>query len=271
MLFLGAIITYDLVFMTDTKHALLMMPFAFLPVLFHGSVPLKTRLALLGGGALVTALGLVYVVTFMSSYQLSQFANIMADSPKGDAYRAVTQDFPYLVPYPMLGAGPGRFFSQQAADAGAPLARRYVIPYVAEAQRAKVAHTGMSTGGSLLAWPQCDALLIAGEFGWLGGIVYLAFVLWTFAGLWRKASANRGNPEQSGIYLALAAGMLFLNMTMLFSSTCTVPCLMFPWWMLIGRMWDMKPDSSGDETGNATDALIPGRPVSTLLEIPETS
>ena len=262
MLFLGAVITYDLVFMTDTKHALLMMPLAFLPVLFHRSIPYRLRFGLLLGGATVTLLGFMYFVTFTSSFELVRFVKRMNQTPKGEAYRAVTTDFSHLVPYPLFGAGPGRFFSGQASDGKAPLARRYVVPYVEEAKRSKLAHfSGTRTGGSLLAWPQCDVLTIMGEYGWCGMAIYSSFVGWVFVSLWRKADACRDRPEIASVYLCLAAGVLFLFMTMFFSSTGTVPCLMFPWWMMVGRIWDLDPlqEETVDVAGRlAGEEELPG-------------
>ena len=250
MALMGVVIAYDLIFMTDTKHALLMMPLAFLPVLFHRAVPVRLRFGLLGGFGVVTLLGFLYISMFTGTTRFGKFVTTMLDTPKGDAYRAVTVDFPYLVPYPLLGAGPGMFFSQQAVDSGTPLARRYIIPYQAEAERSSLMHGGGTrTGGSLLAWPQCDVLTVMGEFGWLGMVLYFMFLVWVFFGLWEKARASRRDISRSIVYLVLGAGMLFLWMTMFFASTCTVPCLMFPWWMLIGRIWDMKepqPEREGE-------------------------
>ena len=256
MLFLVAVITYDLVFMTDTKHALLMMPVAFLPVLFHRSIPAKLRFGVLLGGAAVTMVGFMYFISFTSSFEMMRFVMVMNQTPKGEAYRAVTTDFPHLVPYPLFGAGPGRFFSAQAVDGKAPLARRYVVPYVEEAKRSKVAHvSGTRTGGSLLAWPQSDVLAVTGEYGWVGMSLYTSFILWVFVSLWRKADSCRSQPEIASVCLCLAAGVVFLFMTMFFASTATVPCLMFPWWMLVGRIWDLNPMPK--ETVHAT-ALLDG-------------
>lgn len=244
MLFLGIVLVYDLAFMTDTKHALLIMPAAFLPILFHQSIPRRVRMGLLFGGTIVTALGIWYVVASTGTYQFANFATQMLDSPKGEAYRAVTADFPFLVHYPVLGAGPGRFFSQQAVDSGAPLARRYVIPYRDEDARAALTHRATNrTGGSLLRAPTADVLILMGEFGWLGAVLYAIFLLWILASLWRKASRSSA---LGLVYLALSAGLLFLCATMLFAPIGTVHSVVFPWWMLMGRVWDMRVPGGRD-------------------------
>lgn len=257
MLFLGAVITYNLVFMTDTKHALLLMPLAFVPILFHSGIPARLRAGLLVGGSVVTVIAMFYVASYFSMGKLARFGRILANSPKGEAYRAVTTDFHFLVHYPLFGAGPGRFFSQQAIDSGAPLARQYIIPYSNDRRRMMLTHnaSGVRTGASLMASPHADFLIVTGEFGWLGELFYLAFMTWVIGSLWRKAGLTRNQQSRYAIvYLAMGSGVLFLNFTTFFAETSTLPSIMFPWWMLVGRLWDME---SLEET---TVAALPGIP-----------
>lgn len=261
MLFVGIVIAYDLAFMTDTKHALFLMPVAFAPILFHPSIAAKLRVGLLVGTSLVTVLGFMYVMSVLNSRQIANMLNTFVYSPKGEAYRAVTKDFHYLVPYPMFGAGPGRFFSQQAQEAGAPLARRYLIPYLDESARAKLTHTTAArTGSSLLMAPKSDALILMGEFGWAGIALYEGFLIWVFFSLWKKA---RQAPKHGLVFLALGAGLLFLSLCQWISPMGTVQPLVFPWWMMIGRIWDMplsdgKADSPVEPTPGK--ALLSERP-----------
>ena len=264
MLFLGLVITYDLVFMTDTKHGVLLMPLAFSPILFHRGLPSRLRATLLVGGGIITIVAFLFLSTTTSVLNVVRMGRLFLNSPKGDAYLAVTRDFHYLVPYPVLGAGPGRFFSGQAVTAGAPLARRYVTPYRDEANRARLEHSiAARTGNSMLAWPQCGFLTLMGEFGWLGTAVYMGFLCHVFAGLWRKANQSRGRPDLVGGYLSLACGLVFLTMTIFVASTETIGCLMFPWWMLIGRIWDM-PDGETLE-GEALSFPATGRKIGGFL------
>ena len=43
-----------------------------------------------------------------------------------------------------------------------------------------------------------------------------------------------------GVYLALACCLIFQVILMMFTSILNVPMLLYPIWMLVGRMWDMK-------------------------------
>ena len=242
MLFLGAVITYDLVFMTDTKHALLMVPFAFLPVLFHRGVPFRLRLSLLAGGGVVALCAMFYLGVFSGRFHPGRQFNAMMASPKGDAFIAVTRDVPLLVHYPLFGAGPGRFLSPQAVDARTPLAKRYVTPYVDEQARRRLIHGGTSrTGDSVLGLPQSDFLTLMGDFGWLGTAVYAAFMAMVVFSLWKKANlAREKHPEYGAVCLALGAGVVFISLVMLFAQLGTAGCVVYPWWMMVGRTWDMS-------------------------------
>lgn len=243
MLILAAVITYDLVFMTDTKHALVLLPLAFVPILFHPNLSAKLRSSLLFGGGLISLVAMFYIGSVLSFGKIQKMAITISHSPKGEAFRAVTVDFSHLVPYPLFGAGPGRFFSQQAIDSGAPLARQYIIPYSNDRRRMMLTRgaTKLRTGGSLMASPHADCLIIMGEFGWLGEICYLSFLVWVFAVLWRKAGQMQSQSRHGVVYLAMGSGVLFLVLTTFFAETSTVQPVMFPWWMLIGRAWDMSP------------------------------
>ena len=57
-------------------------------------------------------------------------------------YNAVTKDFPNLVRFPVLGAGPGRFGSDISVSLQTPLVRRYIQPFLAEMHRSRL---GMKT------------------------------------------------------------------------------------------------------------------------------
>ncbi|MBR6023084.1 MAG: hypothetical protein IK066_11790 [Kiritimatiellae bacterium] len=260
MLTLGLIIAYDLIFMTDTKHALFLMPIAVAPLLFHPKVALKQRIRLI---VLGVALGLATFAYVMSTGMIKSLApawNRMVYSPKGEAYQAVTVDFAYLVPYPVLGAGPGRFFSPQAAMVGAPLARRYVTPYQDDLRRWGLTHVNRTRtrSGSLLSTPTADSLTLMGEFGWLGTLVYFGFVGWVWWSLWQKAKHAPAESGATSVFLALSAGVLFLPMTMLFATCCTAQPVMFPWWILVGCLWDMPLRQDGQEEGE--EGTVTGLP-----------
>jgi hypothetical protein len=236
------VIGYDLVFMTDTKHALLFAPIAFLPFLFRTSLPVKLRIGMFAGGGVFVVASAFYFTMFSGRLDLMQNWQQMKYSPKGEMFAATTMDFPHLVPFPLLGAGPGRFCSDQAVNNKMPLARRYVIPYRDEAERRMLTYgaTATRTGASQLAWPQSDFFTLVGEFGWIGASVYFGFWGWTIWKLLGKANLAKAQPLVAGMYLALACCLIFMVFVILFIKVVTIPVLSFPLWMLVGRTWDMK-------------------------------
>ena len=236
------LIGYNLVFMTDTKHALIFTPFAFLPFLLHPKVSIRLRLGLMSAGIVFLLATVAYFLMFAGRFDLRRHWLQMKESPKGEMFYAVSMDFAYLVPYPLFGAGPGRFCSDQAVANMAPLARRYVIPYRDEAERSrKVYGWATRTGNSQLAWPQSDFFTLVGEFGWLGAGAYLWFWLWATWRLLGKAKETPGNTLLLGMYMSLACCLVFMLFVMMFIKVVTIPVLAFPIWMLVGRTWDMKP------------------------------
>ena len=44
----------------------------------------------------------------------------------------------------------------------------------------------------------------------------------------------------SGLFLGLACSIIFLIFITFLIGVVTVPVLVFPLWIMIGRMWDMK-------------------------------
>ena len=120
-----------------------------------------------------------------------------------------------------------------------------------------------------MASPAADMLTLMGEFGWVGAALYAGFMLWVLWGLGRKAS--RAPPGSGGnlVCLVMVGGTLFLNMTMLFAATCTVHPVVYPWWMLIGCLWNMPLRDSDDSespeglsgTASAQDDWKPAAPL----------
>lgn len=235
------VITYDFVFMTDTKHALILFPLAFWPFLFHPALPIRTRTHLALGGLLFILTSSVYFhIAAVQGGVLQQIENIK-NSPKGEMFYAVTVDFPHLVPYPLLGAGPGRFTSNQAVDARMPLARRYIIPY--DDQQRRMSYWGRQgdlAQASILGIVRTDLFKLMGEFGWLGTVVFYSFYVWVIFRLFRKSLEWPMDHLASGLFLGLACSIIFLIFITFLIGVVTVPVLVFPLWIMIGRMWDMK-------------------------------
>lgn len=239
---LALVIGYNLIFMTDTKHALVMFPLAFLPFLFHPKFSMRLRLGLILTGLGFILASAVYFQMAMSGYRIRALADNFENSPKGEMLYAVTTDFTHLVPYPLLGAGPGRFASNQAVAGRASLARRYIIPYLDEQRRlGYYGRSGSVISASIMGNPQSDLFVLMGEFGWLGAAAYYLFVGWVMVTLWRKSTALPLQTLSAGYFMSLCCCLLFLVFTTLLISSATIPVLAFPLWILIGRMWDMRP------------------------------
>ncbi len=235
------IASYNLIFMTDTKHALLLFPLAALPFLFHPHFPLRLRTSLVLGGAIIMVFAGIYMRMTIGAGEIGRLLMRAQDTPKGDIFYAVTADFPHLVPYPLLGAGPGRFGSSQATAAKAPLARRYIIPEMMALRRAELIHrnTGSGSGGSILGTPTSDFFMLMGEFGWLGAATYYSFLAWVAVKLFHRSSRLPLQYPLTGLLLSLSCCVIFLAFTTVIVPTATIAVVAFPLWMLIGRAWDM--------------------------------
>jgi hypothetical protein len=244
------VIGYNLIFMTDTKHGLLLFPVAALPFLFHPKFPARLRLNLLAMGAVFILFSTLYFRMAGGGLDMQRIRNSVQDSPKAEMMYAVTTDFSHLVPYPLLGAGPSRFSSNQAVAGRAPLARRYIIPHLDQQRRlGYFGRSGSVVSASILGTPQSTFFILIGEFGWLGAATFYGFLLWIIYRLWRKSIALPLESQASGYFMALCCCMIFLIFTTVLMDTMTIGALSFPLWILIGRMWDMQvdpPSSTGE-------------------------
>lgn len=237
------IIAYDLIFMTDTKHALVLMPFAFLPFLFHPSLSARLRSGLLAGGGIFMLASVFYFQLAAGSFRWQSYIDSFKTSPKGVMLHAVTVDFPYLVPYPMLGAGPGRFTSNQAIAARVPLARRYIIPYDDEQRRLSYWRQGGNvTQASILGIVRTDFFRLMGEFGWIGTAAFYLFLAWLSWRLYRKSTEWPPEHPATGAFLGMSCCVIFVMFVTGVFDSFTIPVVTFPLWILIGCMWDMKPE-----------------------------
>lgn len=242
---LTVVIAYNLIFMTDTKHALVLMPLAFLPFLFRPSLSIRLRIGLLAGGGLFILVSLFYFQIAAVNFRWKAYVESFKTSPKGVMFHAVTTDFPYLVPYPILGAGPGCFTSNQAIAARTPLARRYIIPYDDEQRR--LSHWGQSGSvmqASILGVVRTDFFRVVGEFGWLGAAIFYSFLGWLSYRLFQKSTEWPLNHLASGVFLGLSCSTIFVILITFLCDAFTLPVVTFPLWILIGCVWDMKPEAS---------------------------
>lgn len=236
----AAVLLYDLVFMTDTKHVLMLMPLACAGLLFLPGLSGKIKLRIGMLGVSIALLGAVYFNS-QDITNLRPFLDNFWQNPKGRMFQAVTRDFHCLVRYPMFGAGPGKFASEQAREARMPLARIYITPYAdEEIRRGFFGLQGTTVASSILGSLNTDFFFIISEFGWLGEAIYIAFWGWCVMFLLRKGGQFRkAGADGWGVFVGLGISLFLIVMLQLLTTVCTVGCLAFPLWMLVGRIWDM--------------------------------
>ena len=240
VLIAGAVILYDLVFMTDTKHVLVLAPLACTALLFLPGLTAKFKMRIVFLGLVIGVSGYYYLRTQNTEAYWHSLRNFWT-TPKGQMFKAVTVDFPRLVHYPLLGAGPGLFASVDAVESRTPLARRYITPYSDEEERrSRFGVKGTTIAASVAGSLNTDFFFITSEFGWLGECIYVAFWINCVLALYLKGiQARMAGSGFWGVYLGLSISLILFMMLQLLTSISTVACLSFPVWMLIGRIWDM--------------------------------
>lgn len=250
-LLVGLNIFYDLTFMTDTKHGLLLMLPAAAPFFLHPAVPKKTRATsmLLGGLALLAIVFYFIISNTGNQYRLHSLRDVVhsiEQRPKGVIAKALVQDMDFWLPFPLLGAGPGRFTSSQAIDGHAPLAMHYIQPFLDESRRAGYFYrSGFTAAASILGSPENTLFTWWGEFGLPMTFVFYGFSFWIYVVFWRRAAASGGDWDDQTRSAALAVlGMLGFQLLMtLIDAVYTKTFISFFLWMVIGRMMDMNTAS----------------------------
>ena len=244
LILLAGIIAYNLIFMTDTKHALLLMPIAVIPFFFHASFTRWAKTGAIIGVVVFVLAASIYVQSAMGRRDFQRVWHSFLRSPKAEMMYALTVDFPYLVRYPLLGAGPGRFASAAAIEARTPLARRYIIPSMDEnRRRGYFLVTGTVISASVVGNPVTDFTAVTSEYGWLGVFIFFSFWGWILYGVMRKAFQASSSALRAGIFMALGGCLIFMGMIMVLADILSVPAVVYPIWMLIGRTWDMTPET----------------------------
>lgn len=241
---LAAVIFYDLVFMTDTKHVLVLAPIACSALLFLPGLTAKFKMQIIFLGVAIAVAGAYYFSTQgMDAYWRS--LRHFGTTPKGELFKALTVNFPRVVHYPMLGAGPGRFASLEGVEKRTPLARRFITPYTDEEERrSHFGLQGTTIAASIAGSLSTDFFFITSEFGWLGEGVYLAFWIYcVFTLYWKGILSRRAGSDIWGVYFGLSISLILFMMLQMITSVSTVATLAFPIWMLVGRIWDMPAAS----------------------------
>ena len=237
----AAVIAYNLIFMTDTKHILVLFPLIVLPFFVHPRVPFRLKMSLLAAGLILVVSAAAYFSTAVSKSRVWQYIDTVQTSPKGKMFYGVTVDMPYLARYPLLGTGPGTFCSPQAVEGRTRLARQYIIPYKdEERRRALFGVRGTTLSASVVGGAQTDFFVLMGEYGWLATGVYLAFWIWLIVRLLQKSKLLPSHRFLSGVYIALACCLLAQLFILGLVSMLIVPPLTYPIWILVGRAWDMS-------------------------------
>lgn len=261
LLLLAAVLLHNLVFMTDTKHALVIAPACCGILFLLPRVSVRMRLSAI---LLALAMGVAGFSYFQMKggmdWARSWVRNGFQNSARSAVLQAITRDFPYIVRYPVLGAGPGQFTSQSAQDNKRPLARRYILPYTAEERRRSYfGLQGTTSTASVIGSSAVDTFYIIGELGYAGELLFNAFFLWIGWVLLRRGTDERNKTRTWGIRLMLGIGIAFLMILRLLANVSTVPALFYPIWILIGRLWDMPPPGAKALPADADEeeALLP--------------
>jgi hypothetical protein len=230
------ILAYNLIFMTDTKHALIFLPVAGLPFLFYRGLGPRTRFAIVAVASVFMLASWLYITTnpFSQRIGVIEYGKAIARSGKGFVFHVTFQVLPREVPFYPLGAGPGNFCSTAAVYAFRPLAVKYVVPFIITAMRSR----GAAAEASVLGSPSSALLVLFGEFGLLSALAYIGFWLWVARTLWRRGVKTHPATFDSGQALALSGCVIFMLLLGSLSEMFAYGIIMMPVWTLIGMHWD---------------------------------
>lgn len=254
------VIAYNLIFMTDTKHILVLFPLIAFPFFIHPSVSFRLKMSLLAAGSIFLIGVAVYFSTAVNMSRVLQYVDTIQTSPKGEMLYGVTVDLPYLARYPWLGTGPGTFCSPQAVEARTRLARQYIIPYRDEERRRTLFGVrGTTLTSSVIGGTQTDFFILMGEYGWLATAAYLGFWIWLIVRLLQKSKRLPSHRLLSGVYIALACCLLAQLFILGLVGMLLVPPLTYPIWILVGRAWDMRIEENKTVAPEEPNTVRPQR------------
>ncbi|MBP7830164.1 MAG: hypothetical protein KA248_09635 [Kiritimatiellae bacterium] len=238
------LIAYNLIFLTDTKHALFFVPFAAIPFFFYPKYPARLRIGL---GATMLLFGLAswsYMAMIgVSEIKASSVWRSVKYSGKGEMVRTLLFRLPEEVPLAVLGAGPGNFCSAVGLLSFRPLANKYVLPYVIQAHRTG----GFRADSSAVGKPQSSLFTLWGEFGPLSGLIYFAFWAFVIRSLWRDSIRRPPGDFDAGQQLAIIAGLVVIIMAGMLVEAFYIGVLMLPLWSLAGMFWPEPPPPPAPE------------------------
>lgn len=231
-----ALIAHNLVFMTDTKHALLFMPFCGAVIFFSPAMRAGHRVWMIAGGiALAVAMVLYFIFgdLIRAFPRLEVVTESVLSLGKAETFRVLTQVFPFELPFFLVGAGPGNYISSVAMFSWRPLFVRYVLPFT------PYAYTGYSAAStSVMGYPGSGWYTVWGEFGPVGLGLYVGLWVFFMKHLWRNAIQPGISPFIVGQNLALLAfAVLFVGINLL-TEIFNIHIFYFTFAVLLGAFWD---------------------------------
>mgnify|MGYP003588117279 CR=1 FL=1 len=234
---LSVMIAYDLIFLTDTKHVLLMVPLAALPFFFFPRFPTRSRALMIAAMGLFVLFSGIYLSQATRNWggRVSMVYQSMKYSGKGAVFRAITGTLREEVPaFGLLGAGPGNFCSTVGTYSMRPLANKYVLPYLIRSFRSG----GTATESSIVGGPMSSLYTLWGEFGPFTTLAYFWFWFFALRHLWRESLRTPGFPFETGQRLAVTGCVIVVFLVGMLSETFNIGILMLPLWSLVGIYWD---------------------------------
>ncbi|HOW96843.1 MAG TPA: hypothetical protein P5567_08900 [Kiritimatiellia bacterium] len=241
-LFMALLIAYDLIFLTDTKHVLLMVPLAAAPMFLFPRIGIRNRV-LFGLAMLVFLVASWVYLSFATKSWENRPAMVMHSmkySGKGAVFRTITRDLAGEVPLlGLLGAGPGNFCSTVGTYSMRPLANKYVLPYVLTAFRSR----GQAAETSVIGSAMSSLYTLWGEFGPISMAFYFWFWFAAMRHLWRLCLQDPGFSFETGQRLGIIGGVITVFLVGMLIETFNLSMLMLPLWSLVGIHWVSGPEA----------------------------
>lgn len=241
------LISYNFIFLTDTKHALVTLPIVGLPFLLHRGIPMRYRMAVVLAAMVFLVFSGWYIVygPYTMQASVADYFKILRWSGKGYLYRTILTQIPRENPTAFfIGVGPGNFCSTAGVYGFRPLAVKYVLPFIVQGLRSG----GASAEASVLGSPTASFLVLLGEFGWVGTIIYYAFWIWVAKRFFGLSQRSVRLDWDTGQRLALVCNIAFVLVQSFLTDLMGYGQIVLPMWTLAAMYWDVSTDgASGGE------------------------
>lgn len=252
---LGAalLIGYNLIFLTDTKHVLFIVPLAALPFLLYPRFNLRVRVGFASAMVVFAAASWLYlsVATSAQQYRPRDMIRTVQLSGRGTVFRVITRVLPGEVPFFILGAGPGNFTSTVALHSFRPLSQKYILPYIINLFRSR----GFAPEASVLGGVMSSLYTLWGEFGPITMVAYYLFWGYVIRHLWRRCLAAGRKDFDNGQRIALVSSLITMTLVSVIMEIFYMGILMLPLWTLAGVYWDLE-----EKPGSPPAARVPPLP-----------